>query len=176
MSKLEELKQEAKDLGVEFSPNIGEKKLQEKIDAYYESQETSTIVVDEEPEEVVEEATEAKGNDKGGLPKDPKRRMAMIAKELEAKARVTHIVTITDNDQRENNLTTTVSVNCGNGHFELGTKRIPLNVPVELEQGFIDVLKEIKIPMHVTDQRTGLGKTVLRNRYSLNYEDELKKD
>jgi len=37
--KLEELKQEAAELGISHSPNIGEEKLQNKIDEYYKSKE-----------------------------------------------------------------------------------------------------------------------------------------
>lgn len=96
---------------------------------------------------------------------------AVLAKEAALKP---HIVVITDNDQRENNYTQVVSVSCSNDYFDLGTMRIPLNTPVEVAQGFIDVLKEIQIPMHVRDSVTGLGKTVLRHRYSIAYNDELK--
>jgi hypothetical protein len=41
MATIEELKQEATELGISFNQNIGADKLQAKIDAYYESQETS---------------------------------------------------------------------------------------------------------------------------------------
>jgi mRNA-degrading endonuclease toxin of MazEF toxin-antitoxin module len=157
MSKLEELKKEATDLGLSFNANIGEAKLAEKIEAYYKSQETSKVEVKQS-----ESVKKAKS-------------LGERVKEAEEAARKTRIVTIVDNDQRENNLTTTVSVTCGNEHFELGLMRIPLNEPVEVMQGFIDVLKEIKIPMHVVDRKTGLTRTVLRNRYSISYEDDLKK-
>ena len=152
MSKLEELKKEATDLGISFSPNIGEAKLAEKIEEYYKSQETSIISVD---------ATKEKKED------DKKKPLGQRIREAEEAARKTRVITIGDNDQRENNLTTTVSVTCGNAFFELGLMRIPLNEPVEVMQGFIDVLKEIKIPMHSVDRKTGLTRTVLRNRYSI---------
>ena len=101
--------------------------------------------------------------------------MGELAVEAEKEARKTHIVVITDNDQRENNFTSTVPVTCGNDHFELGTKRIPLNVPVEVEQGFINVLKEIRIPLAVRGM-DGSMTTSMRNRYSISYEDDLKKE
>ena len=50
---LEELKQEAKDLGITFVPNISAAKLAAKIEAFYESQETSD-------KEILEAAVEAK--------------------------------------------------------------------------------------------------------------------
>ena len=161
MAKIDELKKEAKELGISFNPNIGEAKLAEKIEAFYKAQEGPGVVVKEEAKEESVQGKKSKGQK---------------IREAEEAARKTRIATIVDNDQRENNLTTTVSVTCGNAYFELGLMRIPLNEPVEVMQGFIDVLKEIKIPMHVVDRKTGLTKTVLRNRYSISYEDELKKD
>ena len=156
---LEELKQEATELGIQYNANIGEAKLAAKIEEYYAAQEG--------PAPVAKLETVAERNARP-------RTMGEKAAEARLKAMKTRIVTITDNDQRENNLTTIVSVNCSNDYFDLGTRRIPLNIPVEVEQGFIDVLKEVQIPMHVRDTVTGLGKTILRHRYSIAYNDELK--
>ena len=156
---IEELKQEADDLGIQYNANIGTARLAAKIEEYYTAQEGSAPVV--KLETVAERGSR-------------KKTIGERAAEARLEAMKTHIVTITDNDQRENNLTTIVSVNCSNDYFDLGTRRIPLNVPVEVEQGFINVLKEIQIPMHVRDNVTGLGRTVLRNRYSIAYSDELK--
>ena len=156
---LEELKQEATDLGISFSQNIGADKLAAKIEEFYKSQETSAVVVTE---------VETKAEKSGALS------FGEIVKQLETDARKTRIVTIIDNDQRENNYTTVVSVNCSNDYFDLGTRRIPLNVPVEVEQGFINVLKEVIIPMHIrgTD---GNARLEMRPRYALSYDDDLKK-
>ena len=41
MLDIEELKAEATGLGIQFAQNIGAEKLKAKIDAFYESQETS---------------------------------------------------------------------------------------------------------------------------------------
>ena len=158
---LEELKQEAAELGIEHSANIGAAKLASKIEEYYASQETSVM------DPALPQVKATKSGNTG-------RSMRDRINEAKAKASVTHIVTITDNDQRENNVTTTVTVNCSNGYFDLGTKILPLNTPIELQQGFINVLKEIQIPMHVQD-KSGMTKTVLRNRYSIQIDDDLKK-
>ena len=160
---IDELKAEADSLGITYNKAIGADKLATKIEEYYASQETSAPIVVVEP--VQEEAPVKSG---GNVT------IRTLANAARAAAMKTTVVTITDNDQRENNYTTVVSVNCSNAYFDLGTKRIPLNVPVELEQGFIDVLSEIRIPMHVRDANTGQSKTVLRNRYSVAYNDELK--
>ena len=77
------------------------------------------------------------------------------------------IVVVIDNDQRVNNQTTEATVNCGKSYFDLGTMHIPLNVPVEIKQGFIDVLLEIKIPQHAKDIKSGLNSVVMRPRYSV---------
>lgn len=161
MSKLEELKQEADDLGVTYSGNIGEAKLQEKINAHYESKEDS-VVVPKEDEPVKETPVAVKG----------KLTKLARAKEAERAARATRVITIIDNDQRVNNQTTTCTVSCGNEYFDLGTMLLPLNMPVEVMQGHINVLKEVEIPQHVKDNRTSLSTVVLRKRYTISYEDK----
>lgn len=162
MAKLDELKQEAKELGIKFSPAIGEDKLQEKIDAHYEALEKKALEDEKREEmsvgEVVEEQTMKQ------------KTLSQMAKEAEARARKTRIVTIVDNDQRENNYSTSVTVNCGNEYFDLGQIVLPLNTPVEVMQGHIDVLKDIEIPMHTLDPKTKLAATKLRRRYSITEE------
>jgi len=160
---IEELREEAEQLGIVYNKNIGADKLAIKIEEHYTALENGTPA----PTVKVTEVAETKSA-KGYRP------IGVRAKEAKAAALVTHIVVITDNDQRENNLTQVVSINCSNDYFDLGTVRVPLNVPVELAQGYINVLEEIRIPMHTRDQRTGLGKTVVRNRYSIAYQDSLR--
>jgi len=166
MAKIDELKLEADELGVKYSPNIGEAKLAAKVDEHYKSLETGAP---EPKEEVLEDEVEATAK----VEEAKAMTMHQLAVEEEKKARVTHIIVVTDNDQRENNLTSTVPVTCGNAYFELGTSRIPLNVPVEVEQGFINVLKEVMIPLPVK-KMNGDVVTSMRRRYSVSYEDELK--
>lgn len=156
---IEELKQEAADLGIKHSPNIGAAKLAQMIEDHYTAQETSVM------DPALNKVDEPEVN--------TGRSMRARIDAAKAAAKKTHIVTITDNDQRENNHTTTVTVNCSNNYFDLGTKVLPLNTPIELEQGFISVLKEIMIPMHVQGAN-GLTKTVLRARYSLQNDDQLR--
>lgn len=165
--ELEALKQEAKDLGIEFSANIGAAKLKEKIDAHYESQETSG-------EEIMAavKAVEAKekSEEKPAVKSTGEMSMAALARELYEKACKTVVVTIIDNDQRVNNQTTTVPVNWSNQYYDLGTVSFPLNTPIEIQQGFINVLKECTIPHHVKDPKTNLSTTVMRQRYTISYE------
>lgn len=168
--KLNELKKEATELGITYSPNIGEAKLQGKIDEFYESQETSSQELQELVEELEKEEPTAQGKEDykaKGL-----QSYRAIAKEMERNARKTRIITIIDNDQRVNNQTTSCTVNCGNQYFDLGTIVLPLNEKVEVRQGHINSLKELKIPQHVKDPNNpSLSKVVQRPRYTIQYED-----
>lgn len=167
--KLKELKEEATDLGIKFSANIGEDKLQAKIDEYYESQETSGKEIQEAVAAKEAQEAEEKSEEKSAV--NGKLSRAQKAKDAETRARKTRVVTIIDNDQRVNNQTTVAIVNCSNMYFDLGTAKIPLNIPVEVRQGHLDSLKEIVIPHHAKDPKTGLNIAGSRNRYTISYED-----
>ena len=155
---LEDLKEEADQLGVKYNNNIGKNKLIEKIESYYKSQETSTITTNTSSEE---------NSSEGAWTPQKKRQLAL---KREKRARTTQVIEIIDNDQRVNNQTTSVTVNCTNDHFDLGTTLLPLNTPVEVMQGHIDVLKAIKIPQHVRGDN-GLSIVQTRNRYSISVVD-----
>lgn len=170
MSKLDELKQEATELGVDFSDRIGEATLQARIDAFYESQETSGKEIEKAVEAKEVKAVE-KAEEKSAV-KGKSKTIYERAKEAEKAARKTKVITIIDNDQRENNQTTSVPVSCGNGFFDLGTIILPLNMRVEVMQGHINTLKEVEIPQHVKDPKTNLSSVVLRKRYTISYEEQ----
>lgn len=159
MTTLDELKEEATELGINFSPNIGEAKLKDKIEEFYKSKEELPVNTDTQLE------VTANSESTAGVKKI--RTLQDIIAQSKAEAKVTKVVTIIDNDQRVNNHTTTCTVNCSNEHFDLGTRIIPLNERVEVEQGFIDTLREVKIPQHSKDPKTGLSKTVVRPRYTV---------
>lgn len=166
MSNLQELKTEADDLGITYSKTIGEVKLQEKVDAFYATQETSGAALQAavEAQEKVEEVKEVKTT--SVVDNKAVKRMAR-----EKAARVKRIVTIIDNDQRVNNQTTTCAVNCSNEFFDLGTVILPLNEKIEVSMGHIITLEEVKIPLHMRDQKTGLTNVRLRPRYTISYEN-----
>ena len=166
---IEELKQEATELGITFSQNIGEAKLQEKIDAYYASQETSGAELLKAIE--AKEQTEEKSAVASNKVKEKQLSKQARIKEIEAAAKKTRVIKIIDNDQRVNNQTTAAVVNCTNEHFDLGTVVLPLNIPVEVRQGHINVLKEVEIPLHSLNPKTGLSTYSVRNRYTISYED-----
>lgn len=170
MATIEELKQEATELGISFNQNIGVDKLQAKIDEFYKSQETSgneilAAVQKQEAMEKSEEKSAVKGKETKSI------NLHQFAIDAETEARKTRVVIITDNDQRENNQTTVAVSNCTNLYFDLGTAYIPLNVPVEVKVGHINVLKETEIPLHVKDPKTGLNSLAMRPRYAIAYQD-----
>ena len=163
METIEDLKQEATELGLTFNAKIGAAKLKEKIEAFYESQETSGQEIEEAVEQI--EQAEEKVVVTG---KPSKAERIKLARE---KAEKTRIVIITDNDQRVNSQTSSCKINCSNMYFDLGQMTLPLNKAVEVRQGHIDSLKEVKIPHHVKDEASGLAMVVMRKRYSVSYEN-----
>lgn len=158
---IEELRAEATGLGIQFAQNIGAEKLKAKIDAFYESQETSGQEL--QTAIAAKEKSEEKSAESGNVASSKRDRIAAAKKA----AMVERIVTIVDNDQRVNSQNTTAVVNCSNIHFDLGTMVIPLNIPVKVKQGHINVLKDSTISLHVKDQKTGLSVPRSVPRYSI---------
>ena len=167
MSNLEELRKEADDLGISYGKTMGATKLQEKIDAFYEGQETSGPAVVEAVE--AKEKQKDKNSERAAkeLSKQEQATLTRIAREKAARA--TKVVTIIDNDQRVNNQTTTCTVNCSNEFFDLGTVVLPLNERIEVAMGHIKTLQQVQIPLHVRDTKTGLSTVRLRPRYTITY-------
>lgn len=167
MSTLEDLRKEADDLGISYGKTMGEAKLQEKIDAFYEAQETSgpeleaAIQAKEQPQEDEDQP------EKGERKLTAKEQAVVTRMAREKAARATRIVTIIDNDQRVNNQTTTCTVNCSNEFFDLGTVVLPLNERIEVATGHIRTLAQVQIPLHVRDNKTGLSTVRLRPRYTI---------
>jgi hypothetical protein len=170
---LADLKTEADSLGIKYNPNISEEKLSARIEEFYAAQETNSI--NDVVAAIEAQATAANKESKNAEAKrelSPAEKIRIIARDNEAKARKKRIVTINDNDNRSNNHTTTCIVNCGNEYFDLGTVAIPLNIKVEVYQGHVDALRAVRIPQHVKDPKDPtLSRTVLRPRYSIQYED-----
>jgi hypothetical protein len=167
-SNLTALKKEATELGIKFSPNITEKTLAARIDDFYESKSKDAIT----------ELTEAAETD-GDTGKSVEARkakaeahMRKFARDASTAAKKTRVVTITDNDQRVNNVTTTCTANCSNAFFDLGTIILPLNEKVEVRQGHLDALLGVKIPHHIRSKSDpSMSETVMRARYAINNEN-----
>jgi hypothetical protein len=157
MSKLDELKAEATELGITFSGNIGEEALQKKINDHMDARGEAAAQVVMQSVEVVP------STDKDKLELEWRK----IVKKREEEANKEVMVVIVDNDPRENHLTTSVTVTSGNAEFTLGTWVYPLNSPTMIKQGHLDVLKDVTIPMHVLDNASGQAHAVMRKRYSI---------
>ena len=172
MTDLKELKKEADELGVAYAKNISAEKLAEKIDTFYTSKEDSVMVITEtEPPEELE-GTKEKGNDpRKSVPLSKEQIKAEKRRTREIGAKKTRVISLVDNDQRVNNHTTTCTVNCSNEYFDLGTRILPLNEKIEVAVGHINTLKEVQIPLHITDSKTGMATVRMRPRYTISYED-----
>jgi hypothetical protein len=166
---LTELKSEADSLGIKYKENIGAQTLKGKIDDFYAAQETSSKELMKAVKNKEELDTEVKQVDEKELGEKEKIRKAIA--EAKAKAKATRIITIIDNDQRVNSQTTTCKVTCANMYFDLGSIILPLNMPVEVQQGHINVLTEVKIPLHIKNPQTGLSDVRMVSRYNIIYED-----
>lgn len=158
VEQLNELKREAAELGIKVNANATVKSLTEKIEKFYADKEASA-------EKVSVRVGSVGGSD------DPALAMRKLAKELEAKARKTRVVTIIDNDQRINNVATSCVANCSNAYFDLGTIILPLNEKVEVREGHLEALRSVKIPQHVKDPANpSVSRTVMRPRFSIQTE------
>jgi len=165
MKTLEELKQEADTLGVKYVKNIGAEKLAQKIEDYFESQAADDLP--KVKEEIVDEVTTIDKLSK----ETAKQKFIRESKERQANRMKTRIVTITSNDKRENHMTTTAYLSCGNAVSRI----VPLDYPVELEEALIIVADTTPITLHVDEivegKRTGnkVPKTI--KKFNISYED-----
>lgn len=157
----EDLVEQANELGLEFAPNIGDKKLKQMID-----EALGGTVKDEKPKE------EPKVKENVHL--TPLQKKNMKVAEAKKAAFKTRIVTITNKDAREANVATTAHLSFENNYFGLA-KNVPLDVPVELEVALIHIAKETEMTLHkaevIDGKRTGNSIPVRVKKYSVNYED-----
>lgn len=154
---IEELRDEATDLGIEFKKLANKATLQKLIDDKYD-----------DIKKADEAAAVAKKETKPTTGKSTLQDEVAKAKE---EANKTRIITIVDNDQRVSNKNSTAVVNCSNQYFDLGTMILPLNKPVEVRQGHINVLKEVRIPLHKDLGDMGLADVTSVKRYNIEYND-----
>ena len=167
MSEREDLISKANDLGLEFKKNIPTSKLKAII-----AESSGPAVKAEEP--VAEEVTApvAKATAKV-LTVEQKRRQFIAMRK--AKATKTRVVTITNKDNRDNDVTTTAPLSFENQYFGVA-KNVPLDVPVELEQALIDIAESTTITQHkdevVNGKRTGNKVPIATKKYVVSYAKE----
>ena len=162
----EELKLEATELNISFRSDISAEKLAAKIDDFYKASESqSTVILTPESEETKD------ADDEAALKVTNTTNFQVYVQKARKDAEKTHIVTLIDNDSRVNNQTTTLTVSASNQYFDLGTVILPLNERVEVRQGHLNVIQELKIPQHVKNPKDpSISMMVMRPRYTVQFE------
>ena len=146
----EELKQEADELGLTYSPNIGKAKLEEKIEQKYKEIEESSDSVE----------SNTRVSTKGALAAR-KEALKIIAEQI-AENKKTKVVKITMVDKRE--ASTATHAYFSNGDVSLN---IPLDVWVEMPNILIQLAEEAKAVTHVDSN--GVTEPKLTKKYVVEY-------
>ena len=146
----EELKQEADELGLTYSPNIGKAKLEEKIEQKYKEIEESSDSVE----------SNTRVSTKGTLA-TRKEALRVIAEQIteNKKARVVKITMV---DKRE--ASTATHAYFSNGDVSL---HIPLDVWVEMPNILIQLAEEARAVTHVDSN--GVTEPKLTKKYVVEY-------
>ena len=147
----EELKQEADELGLTYSPNIGKAKLEEKIEQKYKE-------IQEAPDPV--ESSPKKVSTKGAL--DTKKEALRVIAEQIAENKKARVVKITMVDKRE--ASTATHAYFSNGDVSLN---IPLDVWIEMPNILIQLAEEARAVTHVDSN--GVTEPKLTKKYVVEY-------
>ena len=146
----EELKQEADELGLTYSPNIGKAKLEEKIEQRYKEIEESSDSVE----------SNTRVSTKGALAAR-KEALKIIAEQI-VENKKTKVVKITMVDKRE--ASTATHAYFSNGDISLN---IPLDVWVEMPNILIQLAEEARAVTHVDSN--GITEPKLTKKYVVEY-------
>ena len=146
----EELKQEADELGLTYSPNIGKAKLEEKIEQRYKEIEESSDSVE----------SNTRVSTKGALAAR-KEAIKIIAEQI-AENKKTKVVKITMVDKRE--ASTATHAYFSNGDVSL---HIPLDVWVEMPNILVQLAEEARAVTHVDSN--GITAPKLTKKYVVEY-------
>lgn len=167
MTIRKELLDKANSLGLQFPKNISTEKLETLVVEGMEKAVAPPEMAEPITETVKQEAPTAL--DKISL-LEQRRQIIMKARE---KAFATSVVTLTNKDNRENDVATTAYLSFENQHFGI-SKLVPLDFPVELEQGLIDVAESTMITLHkaeiVDGKPTGNKVPVSVKKFAISYE------
>jgi hypothetical protein len=149
---IEELKSQADDLGISYSPNIGIAKLQSRIDE---------VLVEQEERAIEAQVSTPRVNKTIERPVDPEveRRKRIMQRALKRSK-----VIVYSNDPRDANKTTCMS-SVRNSYFG-DAKVIPLGQEWWLQQMHIDNLKNINIVKYIDDGK-GNSKAVNAKKYTV---------
>lgn len=171
-----ELLDKADEIGLEYPKNIATDKLETLILEQEEALETASPAVQKPPQSAmatpaVQPAQYIAANP---MTEQRKKQQALRKRIVKAKQKAlkTKVVTLTNQDQRENDVMTTAHLSFENQYFAV-SKIVPLNVPVELEQALIDIAKSARITMHkdeiINGKRTGNKTSVSVAKFAISY-------
>ncbi len=157
----QDLFDKANELALDFPKNIATAKLEAMI-AEASGPTVSTGEQEQEPEVAVVAAAK---------PTKLQARRAFIAQRKKV-ALKTSVVTITNRDSRDNDVTTTAYLSFENQYFGV-SKNVPLDVAVELEQALIDIAESTTITLHkdevIDGKRTGNKVAISVKKYVVSY-------
>lgn len=174
-----DLLDQANTLGLEFHKNIPTEKLRALI---AESQ-GPAVKPDEELEELdtVSNDPPKQESSAPAAPSmldsmtnsaNPKVRLRARVAKAKKDAMKTSVVTITNKDNRENDVMTTVLLSVENQHFSV-SKLVPLDIPIELEECLINVAERTMMTLHKDEikngRRTGNKVPVTVKKFALSY-------
>mgnify|MGYP006935317146 CR=1 FL=1 len=171
MSEREDLIAEAQDLGLKFKGNISTVKLAALVanadgapPPVEETPPPSPLAKKAEPDEEETSQTSKPVN------KVVSQRAHIAQRRKEAMT--THVVTITNKDNRENDVMTTVYLGFENQYFGLA-KNVPLDIPVELEQALIDIAEKTTMTLPkdeiIDGKRTGNKVATTVKKFAISY-------
>lgn len=172
---------EANELGLEFPANIKTTKLEGMVaEAKGEPIPVDEVAppspamkaeepTEEMPEEMPAETPVKKTTGKVMSQRDKIR--AAVAK-AKKKALSKRVVTITNKDNRENDVMTTAYLSFENQYFGL-SRLVPLDIPVELEEALIHIAESTMMTLHkdeiVDGKRTGNKVPVRVKKFAVSY-------
>jgi len=134
---IEEIREEADQLGLKYAGNIGAEKLQAKVDEEYARLENETNGPTVTAEEVVEE------DEAEEKPANKKMDARAIIREQEKANKKTKVVTVSMVDKRESSYATSVYYSTGGVGM-----RIPLDIPCEVPIILIRLIEDAKSLIH----------------------------
>ena len=176
----EQLVEEANNLGLEFAKNISTKKLQAMVDEANGVPPPVSEPAPAGPAVKAESDVDAEADAKADKEKTNHNRVLSHRQKLiqsqREKAFKTRVVTITNKDVRDADVTTTAYLSMENQHFSI-SKLVPLDIPVELEECLIKVAKAAVITLHkdeiVGGKRTGNKVPTSVKKYAISYADQM---
>lgn len=168
MSKRSDLLKIANELGLEFKKNISSVKLAVMI---AESKGEPKPIVETAPKSPKIKEQEVTQN----INLLKKQRRHKVITDAKIAAFRTKIVTITNKDNRENDVMTTVYLSFENQHFGL-SKLVPLDIPVELEVSLISIAEGSMMTLHkdeiVGGRRTGNKVPTRTKKFAISYSQQ----